>query len=53
VLEKRGDIPFIIILTVSAAGVLLLCLNAALLYCFVQHRRAAGPLDSISEGGSD
>ena len=50
-LAERGQIPAIIIVTVSVAGVILLALNAALLYCFVRHRRSTG-LDSLSQGGS-
>ena len=40
-----------IIVTVAIAGVLLLCLNAILLYCFVNNRRAGAGMDTLSEGG--
>ena len=51
VLEERGELPAIIIVTVATAGVLLLCLNAVLLYCFVHNRRAGAGMDTLSEGG--
>lgn len=51
-LAERGEIPAIIIVTVSIAGVILLGLNAVLLYCFVRHRRGGGGLDGLSQGGS-
>ena len=51
-LEERGHIPLVIIVTVSVAGVLLLCLNAVLLYCFMQHRRAQDCTESLSSGRS-
>lgn len=51
VLEERGELPAIIIVTVATAGVLLLCLNAVLLYCFVHNRRAGPGMDTLSEGG--
>ena len=51
VLEERGELPAIIIVTVATAGVLLLCLNAVLLYCFVNNRRAGPGMDTLSEGG--
>jgi len=38
VLEVKGEIPFIIIVSVSVAGVLLLLLNIVLVSCFVQRR---------------
>ena len=51
VLEERGELPAMIIVTVAIAGVLLLCLNAILLYCFVNNRRAGAGMDTLSEGG--
>merc|ERR1719192_555026 len=52
VLEERGELPAIIIVTVATAGVLLLCLNAVLLYCFVHNRRAGPGMDTLSEGSA-
>jgi len=52
VLEERGELPAIIIVTVAIAGVLLLCLNAILLYCFVNNRRAGAGMDTLSEGSA-
>lgn len=40
VLAVKGDLPFIIIVSVSVVGVLLLLLNIVLVLCFVRRRCA-------------
>ena len=49
VLSEKEDIPFIIIVTVSIAGVLLLLLNIVLVSCFVR-RRYSGPAKPADHG---
>lgn len=39
VLEVKGDIPFIVIVCVSVAGILLLILNVILISCFIHKKR--------------
>merc|ERR1719153_67960 len=50
VLEERGELPAIVIVTVSAAGVVVLCVNVVMVYCFVQQRRSGK--EGITDGGS-
>lgn len=52
VLEERAEIPFIIIASVSVAGIFLLILNVVLLYCFIQNRKTENIKDNLSLGGS-
>ena len=50
VLEERAEIPFIIIASVSVAGIFLLILNVVLLYCFIQNRKSENRKDNLSVG---
>jgi len=50
VLEERAEIPFIIIASVSVAGIFLLILNVVLLYCFIQNRKSENLKDNLSVG---
>ena len=52
VLEERAEIPFIIIASVSVAGIFLLILNVVLLYCFIQNRKTENIKDNLSLGTS-
>jgi len=52
VLDKRAEIPLIIIASVSLAGIFLLILNVVLLYCFIQNRKSENTKDNLSLGGS-
>ena len=50
VFEERAEIPFIIIGSVSIAGILLLILNVVLLYCFIKHRKSDQEKGKLSLG---
>ena len=50
-LVVKGEIPFIVIISVSVAGLLLLVLNVVLVSCFIHKRRGKhGGRDHLRNG---
>ena len=52
-LEDQGEIPLIVIVSVSVCGTILLLLNIVLISCFVHKRRQQKILKDKENGSSD
>ena len=52
-MEKQGEIPMIVIVSVSVCGTILLLLNIVLISCFVHKKRQQKLLKDKENGSSD